>query len=195
MRSRPPARTARRTPTTTGGTQLSSPSSGRKATRMSVVASRARLPVLPPSARLPRKGSAPADRGREDPIGAGRRSHPAGALAESRGQSSGVAVTGAPPGRGSSPWRLGHPPATKRMPVLVSFLMQAGMMNNARRATLIWSLGAVIFSLVGVSTAVGSNGVWYLIVSAGANFLAGAAFAARAVNTLPSAQASEPSGR
>ncbi|MET3934878.1 hypothetical protein [Arthrobacter sp. OAP107] len=59
-------------------------------------------------------------------------------------------------------------------------------MNNTRRATLIWSLGAVIFSLIGIYIATSSNGVWYSIVSAVILFLAGAAFAARAVLTLRS---------
>ena len=63
-------------------------------------------------------------------------------------------------------------------------------MNNTKRATLIWSLGAVIFSLVGVSTAVGSNGVWYLIVSAVVNLLAGIAFASRAVLSSRAANSS-----
>jgi hypothetical protein len=59
-------------------------------------------------------------------------------------------------------------------------------MNNTRRATLIWSLGAVVFSLIGISIALRSDGVWYGIVSAVVLFLAGAAFAARAVLTLRS---------
>jgi uncharacterized membrane protein len=53
-------------------------------------------------------------------------------------------------------------------------------MNNTRRATLIWSLGAVIFSLIGVSTALTSDGMWYLIVSAVALLLAGVLSASRA---------------
>ncbi|MDQ0676603.1 uncharacterized membrane protein YjjP (DUF1212 family) [Pseudarthrobacter siccitolerans] len=57
-------------------------------------------------------------------------------------------------------------------------------MNNARRATLIWSLGAVIFSLIGVSIALSSNGAWYSIVSAVVLLLAGVTFAARAVLSL-----------
>ncbi len=64
-------------------------------------------------------------------------------------------------------------------------------MNNTRRATLIWSLGAVVFSLIGVSTALGSNGVWYLIVSAVVNLLAGIAFASRAVLSLRAASGSD----
>jgi uncharacterized membrane protein YjdF len=59
-------------------------------------------------------------------------------------------------------------------------------MNNTRRATLIWSLGAVVFSLIGIYTATSSNGVWYSIVSAVILFLAGAASAARAFLTLRS---------
>ncbi|WP_461189109.1 hypothetical protein [Arthrobacter sp. Z4-13] len=57
-------------------------------------------------------------------------------------------------------------------------------MNNTRRATLIWSLGAVVFSLIGIYIAVTANGVWYSVVSAVILFLAGAVFAARAVLTL-----------
>jgi hypothetical protein len=57
-------------------------------------------------------------------------------------------------------------------------------MNNTRRATLIWSLGAVVFSLIGIYIATSSNGVWYSILSAVALFLAAAVFAARAVLTL-----------
>ncbi|WP_224049866.1 hypothetical protein [Arthrobacter sp. NicSoilB4] len=54
-------------------------------------------------------------------------------------------------------------------------------MNNTKRATLIWSLGAVIFSLIGVSTALTSDGVWYLIGSAVILLLAGAVFGSRAI--------------
>lgn len=57
-------------------------------------------------------------------------------------------------------------------------------MNNTRRATLIWSLGAVIFSLIGVYIALSANGVWYSTVSAIILLMAGAAFAARAVLCL-----------
>ncbi|GAB5079662.1 hypothetical protein [Arthrobacter sp. AD-310] len=57
-------------------------------------------------------------------------------------------------------------------------------MNNTRRATLIWSLGAVVFSLIGIYIALTANGAWYSTVSAIILFLAGAAFAARAVLTL-----------
>ncbi|MDI3193953.1 MULTISPECIES: hypothetical protein [unclassified Pseudarthrobacter] len=64
-------------------------------------------------------------------------------------------------------------------------------MNNTKRATLIWSLGAVIFSLIGVSTALGSNGVWYLIISAVVLLLAGIAFAARAILSLRAASGSD----
>jgi hypothetical protein len=53
-------------------------------------------------------------------------------------------------------------------------------MNSTRRALLIWSLGAVIFSLIGVSTALTSDGMWYLIVSAVALLLAGVLSASRA---------------
>ena len=57
-------------------------------------------------------------------------------------------------------------------------------MNNTRRATLIWSLGAVIFSLIGVYIALSSNGAWYSIISAIILLLAGVTFAARAVLSL-----------
>ena len=57
-------------------------------------------------------------------------------------------------------------------------------MNNARRATHIWSLGAVAFSLIGVYIALSFNGAWYSIVSAVVLLLAGAAFAARAVLSM-----------
>jgi hypothetical protein len=57
-------------------------------------------------------------------------------------------------------------------------------MNNTRRATLIWSLGAVVFSLIGIYITLTANGAWYSIVSTVILFLAGAAFAARAVLTL-----------
>lgn len=59
-------------------------------------------------------------------------------------------------------------------------------MNSTRRATLIWSLGAVIFSLIGIYVASGSNGVWYSLLPAVILFLAGAAFTARAVLNLRS---------
>jgi uncharacterized membrane protein YfcA len=62
-------------------------------------------------------------------------------------------------------------------------------MNNTIRATLIWSLGAVIFSLVGVYIALNSNGVWYSIVSAVILLLAGVTFAAKATLSL---RASDP---
>lgn len=57
-------------------------------------------------------------------------------------------------------------------------------MNDNLRATLIWSLGAVIFSLVGVYIALNSNGVWYSIISAMILLLAGLTFAARAILSL-----------
>lgn len=57
-------------------------------------------------------------------------------------------------------------------------------MNNTRRATLIWSLGAVIFSLIGIYVALTSDGVWYSVVSAVILLLAGTTFAARAVLSL-----------
>lgn len=57
-------------------------------------------------------------------------------------------------------------------------------MNNTRRATLIWLPGAVVFSLIGIYIATSSSGVWYSAVSAVILFLAGAAFAARAIVAL-----------
>ncbi|NOJ64126.1 MULTISPECIES: hypothetical protein [unclassified Arthrobacter] len=60
-------------------------------------------------------------------------------------------------------------------------------MNNTKRATLIWSLGAVIFSLIGVYTALTSDGVWYLIGSAILLILPGAVFASKAILTLRAA--------
>jgi uncharacterized membrane protein len=57
-------------------------------------------------------------------------------------------------------------------------------MNNTRRATLIWSLGAVVFSLIGVYIALSSNGAWYSVVSAVILLLAGTTFAARAILSL-----------
>jgi hypothetical protein len=54
-------------------------------------------------------------------------------------------------------------------------------MNNTRRATLIWSLGAVMLSLIGVYTALTSDGVWYLVGSAAVLLLAGVVFASRAI--------------
>jgi hypothetical protein len=63
-------------------------------------------------------------------------------------------------------------------------------MNDTMRATLIWSLGAVIFSLVGVYIALNSNGVWYSIISAVILLLAGLTFAVRAILSL---RASDPS--
>ncbi|NUT71269.1 hypothetical protein [Pseudarthrobacter sp. C4D7] len=60
-------------------------------------------------------------------------------------------------------------------------------MNNTMRATLIWSLGAVIFSLVGVYVALNSNGVWYSVVSAVILLLAGVIFASKAILSLRAA--------
>lgn len=54
-------------------------------------------------------------------------------------------------------------------------------MDNTKRATLIWSLGAVVFSLIGVYIALTANGVWYSIVSAVILLLAGCVFGSRAV--------------
>ncbi|MDP9694425.1 UNVERIFIED_ORG: hypothetical protein J2X79_001984 [Arthrobacter globiformis] len=57
-------------------------------------------------------------------------------------------------------------------------------MSNAMRGTLIWSLGTVVFSLVGVYVGLNSNGVWYSIVSAVILLLAGVTFAAKAILSL-----------
>lgn len=57
-------------------------------------------------------------------------------------------------------------------------------MNDTGRATLIWSLGAVVFSLIGVYIALSSNGAWYSVVSAVILLLAGTTFAARSVLSL-----------
>ncbi|MGA8787577.1 MAG: hypothetical protein WB535_01380 [Paenarthrobacter sp.] len=65
-------------------------------------------------------------------------------------------------------------------------------MNNTGRATLIWSLGAVIFSLIGVSAALTSDGRWYSIVCAVVLLLAGIVFASRAVLTLRAADQPDP---
>lgn len=54
-------------------------------------------------------------------------------------------------------------------------------MDNTKRATLIWSLGAVVFSLIGVYIALTANGAWYSILSAVVLLLAGCVFAARAI--------------
>ncbi|MET3173146.1 UNVERIFIED_ORG: hypothetical protein ABIB52_000974 [Arthrobacter sp. UYCu721] len=64
-------------------------------------------------------------------------------------------------------------------------------MKSTKRATLIWSLGAVTFSLIGASTALGSNGVRYLTVSAVVLLLAGIAFASRAIPSLRAANGSD----
>ncbi|MGX1163479.1 hypothetical protein FBY31_4398 [Arthrobacter sp. SLBN-100] len=57
-------------------------------------------------------------------------------------------------------------------------------MDDTGRATLLWSLGAAVFSLIGVYTALSYSGAWYSIVSTVLLLLAGAAFAARAVVSL-----------
>ncbi len=59
-------------------------------------------------------------------------------------------------------------------------------MKNTMRATLIWSLGAVVFSLIGVYTALTSNGAWYQVVTAVVLLLAGVVFASRAILTARS---------
>ena len=61
-------------------------------------------------------------------------------------------------------------------------------MNNTKRATLIWSLGAVVFSLIGVYTALTSNGAWYQVVTAVVPLLAGVIFASKAILTLRAAE-------
>jgi hypothetical protein len=67
-------------------------------------------------------------------------------------------------------------------------------MNNTRRPTLIWSLGAVIFSLIGVYFALSSNGAWYSIVSAVILLLAGVVFAARGILSLRATRTPEAGG-
>jgi hypothetical protein len=62
-------------------------------------------------------------------------------------------------------------------------------MNNTIRATLIWSLGAVIFTLIGIYIALGSNGAWYSILSTVILLAAGLTFAVRAILSL---RASDP---
>lgn len=57
-------------------------------------------------------------------------------------------------------------------------------MNNTMRATLIWSLGAVVFSLIGVYVALNSNGVWYSVASAVILLFAGCTFAVRGILSL-----------
>ena len=64
-------------------------------------------------------------------------------------------------------------------------------MNKTRRATLIWSLGAVIFSVIGVYIALASAGAWYLVLFAVLLLLAGSAFAARAILILRAAGETE----
>lgn len=61
-------------------------------------------------------------------------------------------------------------------------------MNNSKRATLIWSLGAVIFSLLGVYTAMTSPGTWYLVLSAMVLLLAGVVFASKAILIIRTAE-------
>ena len=57
-------------------------------------------------------------------------------------------------------------------------------MENNKRATLIWSLAAVIFALTGVYTALTSDGAWYQVVTAVVLLLAGVVFASKAILTL-----------
>lgn len=54
-------------------------------------------------------------------------------------------------------------------------------MNNTKRDTLIWSLGAVLFSLIGVQAGLTASGKWYLILGTICHFVAAAAFAAKAI--------------
>jgi hypothetical protein len=61
-------------------------------------------------------------------------------------------------------------------------------MNNSKRATLVWSLGAVIFSLLGVYAAMTSGGTWYLVLSAVILLLAGIVFASKAILTIRAAE-------
>lgn len=61
-------------------------------------------------------------------------------------------------------------------------------MNNSKRAKLIWSLGAVIFSLLGVYTSMTSGGTWYLVLSAAILLLAGIVFASKAILTIRAAE-------
>ncbi|TDT85927.1 hypothetical protein DFO47_101346 [Arthrobacter sp. AG258] len=61
-------------------------------------------------------------------------------------------------------------------------------MNNSKRATLIWSLGAVICSLLGVYIALTSAGTWYLVLSAAILLLAGITFASKAILTIRTAE-------
>lgn len=56
-------------------------------------------------------------------------------------------------------------------------------MNKTRRGTLIWSPGAAVFSLSGVSSALTADGKWYLIVGAIILLGAGVAFGSRAILT------------
>ena len=57
-------------------------------------------------------------------------------------------------------------------------------MENSKRATLVWSLAAVVFSLIGVYTALTSDGAWYQVVTAVVLLLAGVVFASKAILTL-----------
>ena len=56
-------------------------------------------------------------------------------------------------------------------------------MENSKRATLVWSLAAVVFSLIGVYTALTSDGAWYQVVTAVVLLLAGVVFASKAILT------------
>ncbi|MET3172826.1 UNVERIFIED_ORG: hypothetical protein ABIB52_000654 [Arthrobacter sp. UYCu721] len=67
-------------------------------------------------------------------------------------------------------------------------------MNKTRRDTLIWSLGAVVFSLSGVSSALTADGRWYLILGAILLLGAGVAFASRAILTARTVNDSNTTG-
>ena len=54
-------------------------------------------------------------------------------------------------------------------------------MEKTKRATLIWSLAAVMFSLIGVYTALTSGGTWSQVVTAVVLLLAGVVFGAKAI--------------
>lgn len=67
-------------------------------------------------------------------------------------------------------------------------------MNRARRDTLIWSLGAVVFSLSGVGSALTADGRRYMILGAILLVGAGVAFASRAVLTARTVNDSNTAG-
>ncbi|MCU1540009.1 MAG: hypothetical protein JWM01_956 [Arthrobacter sp.] len=59
-------------------------------------------------------------------------------------------------------------------------------MNKTRRDTLIWSLGAAVFSLSGVGSALTADGKWYLIIGTILLLGAGVALGSRAILTARS---------